>query len=78
MALAGANKRDAVRRRMFLSASAGFALSTTSYGVLAQDKPVLVFAAASLKNALDKIAADWRQGSGKKATVSYAASSTLA
>jgi molybdate transport system substrate-binding protein len=63
---------------MFLSASAGFALSTTSYAVLAQDKPVLVFAAASLKNALDKIAADWRQGSGKKATVSYAASSTLA
>lgn len=63
---------------MFLSASAGFALSTTSYRVLAQDKPVLLFAAASLKNALDRVAAAWRQDSGRKATVSYAASSTLA
>ena len=46
--------------------------------VRAQQKPVLVFAAASLKTALDKIAADWRRETGKQATVSYAASSTLA
>jgi molybdate transport system substrate-binding protein len=63
---------------MFLSASAGFALSTANTAVLAQDKPVLVFAAASLKNALDRIATAWRQDSGKKVTVSYAASSILA
>lgn len=39
---------------------------------------MLVFAAASLKDALDKIAANWREQSGKQATLSYAASSTLA
>jgi len=44
----------------------------------AQSRPVLVFAAASLKTALDAIAAEWRRETGKAATVSYAASSTLA
>ncbi len=39
---------------------------------------MLVFAAASLKNALDAIADDWRREPGKHATISYAASSTLA
>ena len=39
---------------------------------------VLVFAAASLKDALDAIDADWQKSSGKHATVSYAASSALA
>jgi molybdate transport system substrate-binding protein len=63
---------------MFLSASAAFALSTTNTALLAQHKPVLVFAAASLKNALDRIVAGWRYDTGKQATVSYAASSTLA
>lgn len=41
-------------------------------------KPVVVFAAASLKNALDKIAKDWESKAGKKATLSFAASSALA
>jgi len=39
---------------------------------------VLVFAAASLKTALDKIAAEWRGETGNEATISYAASSALA
>jgi molybdate transport system substrate-binding protein len=39
---------------------------------------VTVFAAASLKNALDSINAAWKAGSGKEATISYAASSALA
>jgi len=39
---------------------------------------VLVFAAASLKTALDAIAGEWRAGTGGRATISYAASSTLA
>ncbi|MFO1209285.1 MAG: molybdate ABC transporter substrate-binding protein [Amaricoccus sp.] len=39
---------------------------------------VVVFAAASLKNALDNVAADWAKQSGDKATISYAASSALA
>ncbi len=44
--------------------------------VAAQD--VTIFAAASLKNALDNIGAAWTAGSGKKAVISYAASSALA
>jgi molybdate transport system substrate-binding protein len=39
---------------------------------------VVVFAAASLKNALDNVAADWGKASGDTATISYAASSALA
>ena len=39
---------------------------------------VLVFAAASLKNALDNVNAAWKAETGKEATVSYAASSALA
>jgi molybdate transport system substrate-binding protein len=38
----------------------------------------VVFAAASLKNALDNVAADWAKASGDTATISYAASSALA
>lgn len=38
----------------------------------------LVFAAASLKTALDAIAADWQKESAKRAVLSYAASSALA
>jgi len=39
---------------------------------------VLAFAAASLKDALDAIDADWQKSAGKHATISYAASSALA
>jgi molybdate transport system substrate-binding protein len=45
---------------------------------LAQAKPVLVFAAASLKNALDEIAGQYERETGKKVTISYGASSALA
>jgi molybdate transport system substrate-binding protein len=44
----------------------------------AQDKTVTVFAAASMKNALDDINAAYTAKSGTKIVVSYAASSTLA
>ena len=66
-----------MRRRIFLQGLTGFTLTEASV-VSAQVRPVLVFAAASLKNALDAIAADWRRETGKQATISYAASSTLA
>jgi molybdate transport system substrate-binding protein len=56
----------------------GVSLAATGTPVLAQDKPVLVFAAASLKNALDEINAQWGKETGKHAVISYAASSTLA
>jgi len=39
---------------------------------------VTVFAAASLKNALDAVTAAWAAETGKEATISYAASSALA
>lgn len=42
------------------------------------DDNVTVFAAASLKNALDNINAAWKADAGKEATVSYASSSALA
>jgi molybdate transport system substrate-binding protein len=40
--------------------------------------PPLIFAAASLKTALDAIAADWRKDAGKSVAISYASSSALA
>ena len=43
-----------------------------------QAKPVMVFAAASLKNALDEIEIAWMRETGKKATIVYAASNMLA
>ena len=44
----------------------------------AQDKSITVFAAASMKNALDDINAAFLKASGTKVTTSYAASSALA
>jgi molybdate transport system substrate-binding protein len=42
------------------------------------DTDVVVFAAASLKNALDALNKQWQQESGKKGVISFAASSALA
>lgn len=44
----------------------------------AQDQPIIVFAAASLKNALDEIAAEWTKANKVEVKISYAASSALA
>ena len=44
----------------------------------AQSESVVVFATASLKTALDRVAADWRAGGGNKTAISYAASPALA
>jgi molybdate transport system substrate-binding protein len=41
-------------------------------------EPVVVFAAASLKNALDAISVAWQRESGQSVNINYAASSTLA
>ncbi|MDG4602132.1 MAG: molybdate ABC transporter substrate-binding protein [Defluviicoccus sp.] len=53
-------------------------LSVTGRDLHAQSDPVLVMAAASLKNVFDQVGADWMTESGKKVAFSYAASSTLA
>lgn len=47
-------------------------------GKPAAAEPVLVFAAASLKNALDDVAAAYESETGQEITVSYAGSSALA
>jgi molybdate transport system substrate-binding protein len=44
----------------------------------AQTKDTVVFAAASLKNALDEIGAAWTRETGRRAVISYAASNALA
>lgn len=57
------------------------ALAMTMGSVLpghAQAAEVTVFAAASLKNALDAIAADWQTTTGNTAAISYDSSSKLA
>jgi len=64
-------------RRTFIAIFAVFVVATSlATGARADD--VVVFAAASLKDSLDAINADWQKAAGKHATISYAASSALA
>ncbi len=44
----------------------------------AQERPVVVFAAASLQTALNAVAGEWRRSTGRTVTFSFAASSALA
>ncbi|WP_368905263.1 molybdate ABC transporter substrate-binding protein [Taklimakanibacter lacteus] len=63
----------APRRVLFsLAILAGFAAAQASA------EPVNVFAAASLKNALDAVSAAWKAEAGSEARATYAASSALA
>lgn len=59
-----------------LAAAIGFLLST--FGVSGAQEPVRVFAAASLKNALDSVSSAWSAQSGLPTAISYAGSSALA
>src|SRR5262245_29809106 len=61
---------------MFLAALA-LGMGLASPPALAQDKTITVFAAASLKNALDDIDAAFTKSTGIKVVASYAASSAL-
>ncbi len=66
------------RRRSFgLLFGAVVALGAGAGPALAQAKEPLVFAAASMKTALDEVVAQWQRESGKKVVISYAASNTL-
>lgn len=69
-------KRRAFIKAVFLGVvlSCGVLVS----GVTAQAKDVTVFAAASLKNALDDVTAAWMKETGKRVVISYAASNVLA
>ncbi len=66
-------------RRPFVVALVLTALLLVPFRGFAQgNAPVIVFAAASMKNALDAAAASWTKRSGVQVRVSYAASSALA
>jgi molybdate transport system substrate-binding protein len=70
-----------IRRRIIGALLGGLGLIAAGWGVppaAAQNGDLIVFAAASLKNALDGINDAWQKESGKKAKISYAASSALA
>jgi len=74
---------ERMERRMVRFVSSSFlpllvaAVVGTSPSAQAQDKTLTVFAAASMKNALDDVDAAYTKKTGIKVSVSYAASSTL-
>ncbi|GEP10686.1 Molybdate-binding protein ModA [Methylobacterium gnaphalii] len=69
-------------RRSWLAGLLGFSLSLASFATTipgrAADLPIVIFAAASLKNALDEATAAWGKETGKTVKVSYAGSNALA
>jgi molybdate transport system substrate-binding protein len=64
-------RRTLIAALVLLAAGGGF--TATAWAA-----DIVVFAAASLKDALDAINADWQRATGKHATISYGASSALA
>src|SRR5579863_5655346 len=62
----------------FLSAVAVVAVTFVAAASAASARDIVIFAAASLKNALDEATAAYQAGGGEKSDVSYAASSALA
>lgn len=66
-------------RRHFVTSLALLGLATAGLAApaAAQDKTITIFAAASMKNALDDIGAAFTKQSGVKVVASYAASSAL-
>jgi molybdate transport system substrate-binding protein len=74
MAPVPVRRSASVRAVLFRLAVACFALVAAP----AQARDVVVFAAASLKNALDDAGAAWERETGRKPVISYAASNVLA
>jgi molybdate transport system substrate-binding protein len=64
--------------RLIQFAAAAPAFIGAAPPALAQDRAITVFAAASMKNALDDVNAAFPKASGIKVVTSYAASSALA
>jgi molybdate transport system substrate-binding protein len=64
--------------RLIQFAAAALAFIGAAPPALAQDRTITVFAAASMKNALDDVNAAFLKASGIKVVTSYAASSALA
>jgi molybdate transport system substrate-binding protein len=72
-----------IMSRRILCRLAGIVAALLAWGspqtpAQAQGGDVLIFAAASLKNALDAINAQWQKETGKNARISYASSAALA
>ena len=67
-----------IPRRPLILALVVLGLGMPGDPAAAQDKTITVFAAASMKNALDDINAAFLKATGTKVTASYAASSALA
>jgi molybdate transport system substrate-binding protein len=65
-------------RRALVAGGAAFAVLAAARFGNAQSRDVLVFAAASLKDALDDVNAQYQQQQNRRAVISYAASNTLA
>jgi molybdate transport system substrate-binding protein len=72
------SRRNWLGRFAGLAAVALLGLGSPQAPARAQGGDVVVFAAASLKNALDAINEQWQKETGKKATISYASSPALA
>jgi molybdate transport system substrate-binding protein len=66
-----------VSRRSFMTGLTAAVAAGMPLPAMASDK-VMVFAAASLKTALDEVSAAWKAGTGKETANAYAASSALA
>ncbi|MGA7486514.1 MAG: molybdate ABC transporter substrate-binding protein [Xanthobacteraceae bacterium] len=65
------------RAWLALFAATAVTLGAIAAPAAAQGRDVVVFAAASLKNALDDAVGQWQRATGKKAVISYAGSNTL-
>ena len=65
------------RRRFLAAFAAAIAVAALPQAAVAQEKSITVFAAASLKNALDEVDSLFTKQSGIKVVASYAASSSL-
>jgi molybdate transport system substrate-binding protein len=75
----GMTARRALRAVIALIGAGAIGFASLGRPAAAQGRDVVVFAAASMKNALDEINAAWaRESGGKRAVISYAASSALA
>src|SRR5262245_40948077 len=70
--------RLALHRALFALVATALAVVCVAAPALAQGKDILVFGAASLKNALDDANALYLRQTNKKVVVSYGASSALA
>src|SRR6266446_10210482 len=64
-------------RDMLVSILLAMLSTTWSAAASAQDNKLVIFAAASLKDALDEVNAAYQRDKGQNTTTSYAASSTL-